>query len=718
MGDLAYNPVMQVFTSDGDPGVGYKLYTYEPNSSTAKVVYTNKACTVAATNPVVFNARGEAEIYGFGHYKFILKTDADVTVWTVLDVSIPGGSTSFATIDTYSNDLTAAISAIGSTDTTLFIDDTATISEAAVIPSTLRLKFLSGGTISHGAYTITVNSILDEGPYQIFNGTGIVSLSNKEIYPEWFGSLSSTVDSASVIDKALNSMPTDSELVIRSKVAVGAGGWTGLTVDTQRVSIIGLGRSCGFKVLAEPSQHTNGSSKVCAVLVDTVDGFKMNGIEIDANSVDCNAFAMDTCTNCLIEENYIHDTGTSTGANGMYCEGGVGNKYINNHVKDNAGRGMWIGNVGASDIESNAVITGNLVEDNGYSGICGQHQYTVIGNNICRGNAGSGIVDSASANATAHDNTIVGNVCENNSFHGIQPGDTAVAYFPYSITITGNVCRYNDYSGIFLNRTENVTCSGNVCYNNNILELTNSSGITVYGHGKAINITGNHCFDTGSGATRTQAHGIYVACGDDYGEVDEEMEDILISSNICKNNLTHGIYLTNVATYSIDSAIISNNICRDNGTNGIFIADSAEDDITNLVVMGNICLDNTNDFRLDDTISAYYPFNKFSTKTGASTQHGYGYDTATGTYSITDPNTTTLINSSGGAVTATLDDGTRYGQRKMIVMTNATASSTVSVTHHETSDPEVITFAAVDDTAILEWTGTEWITIKLSGASV
>lgn len=92
-------------------------------------------------------------------------------------------------------------------------------------------------------------------------------------------------------------------------------------------------------------------------------------------------------------------------------------------------------------------------------------------------------------------------------------------------------------------------------------------------------------------------------------------------------------------------------------------------------------------------------------------------ETATGTFTLSSEGVT-LIDSSGGAVTGTLGNGYYRGQEKTIIMTDATNSSTVSVTNHETSDPEVITFAAVDDTARLLWTGTEWITIVLSGATV
>ena len=85
-------------------------------------------------------------------------------------------------------------------------------------------------------------------------------------------------------------------------------------------------------------------------------------------------------------------------------------------------------------------------------------------------------------------------------------------------------------------------------------------------------------------------------------------------------------------------------------------------------------------------------------------------ETATGAFTLS-PESATVIDSSGGAVSGTLGNGTYIGQIKTIVMTDATTSSTVSITNHQTSDPEVATFDAVDETGVFMWTGTEWITI-------
>jgi len=76
-----------------------------------------------------------------------------------------------------------------------------------------------------------------------------------------------------------------------------------------------------------------------------------------------------------------------------------------------------------------------------------------------------------------------------------------------------------------------------------------------------------------------------------------------------------------------------------------------------------------------------------------------------------------LLDSTSNAVDGTLGSGFSRGDIKTIVMTEASNSSTVSVTNHETSDPEVFTFADVDDTLVLMWTGTEWITIANSGVA-
>jgi len=76
-----------------------------------------------------------------------------------------------------------------------------------------------------------------------------------------------------------------------------------------------------------------------------------------------------------------------------------------------------------------------------------------------------------------------------------------------------------------------------------------------------------------------------------------------------------------------------------------------------------------------------------------------------------EPTCNNVINSFGGAVAATLADGSNIGQIIVISMRNATNSSTLTIDHHATSDPEVVTFDATSDWIALQWSGVEWLTI-------
>lgn len=69
------------------------------------------------------------------------------------------------------------------------------------------------------------------------------------------------------------------------------------------------------------------------------------------------------------------------------------------------------------------------------------------------------------------------------------------------------------------------------------------------------------------------------------------------------------------------------------------------------------------------------------------------------------------LDSTSNKVDSTLADGSRIGDIKIIVMTEASNSSVVAIAHHQTEDAEEATFDAVDETGVFMWTGTEWITI-------
>ena len=81
---------MQFFDVTGAPLVGGLLYTYSAGTTTPQVTYTDSTGAQANTNPVVLNARGEADIWlGAATYKFRLCAADNTELWTVDNISAP-----------------------------------------------------------------------------------------------------------------------------------------------------------------------------------------------------------------------------------------------------------------------------------------------------------------------------------------------------------------------------------------------------------------------------------------------------------------------------------------------------------------------------------------------------------------------------------------------------------------------------------------------------
>ena len=82
---LSPQPKLQFFDANGNPLVGGKLFTYLAGSTTPVTTYQDKAGTIENTNPVILDARGEANVWLDETIltKFVLTTAEDVEIWTV-----------------------------------------------------------------------------------------------------------------------------------------------------------------------------------------------------------------------------------------------------------------------------------------------------------------------------------------------------------------------------------------------------------------------------------------------------------------------------------------------------------------------------------------------------------------------------------------------------------------------------------------------------------
>jgi microcystin-dependent protein len=81
---------MQFTDITGEPLVGGLLYTYEAGTTTPLATYTDNSGASLNSNPVVLNARGEANIWlGANTYKFKLTDSNNTEIWTVDNISPP-----------------------------------------------------------------------------------------------------------------------------------------------------------------------------------------------------------------------------------------------------------------------------------------------------------------------------------------------------------------------------------------------------------------------------------------------------------------------------------------------------------------------------------------------------------------------------------------------------------------------------------------------------
>jgi hypothetical protein len=98
MASLSPPPKLQFFGADGLPLVGGKLFTYAAGTTTPLASYTDYTGVTANTNPVILDSTGSASVWlpDTTSYKYVLKTSADVLLYTVDYVAVPVTTNSFA----------------------------------------------------------------------------------------------------------------------------------------------------------------------------------------------------------------------------------------------------------------------------------------------------------------------------------------------------------------------------------------------------------------------------------------------------------------------------------------------------------------------------------------------------------------------------------------------------------------------------------------------
>lgn len=125
-------------TSD-NPLASGKVYTYAAGTTTPKATYVDSLGATPEANPVILDAYGRKQIFASGAYKFVIKTAANVTLYT------------------FDNILFGNISDFGGTEATSLANGTARTS-AATVGQLQDGAVTAGGTSSGAAnvYAITL----------------------------------------------------------------------------------------------------------------------------------------------------------------------------------------------------------------------------------------------------------------------------------------------------------------------------------------------------------------------------------------------------------------------------------------------------------------------------------------------------------------------------------------------------------------------------------
>lgn len=118
-----------------------------------------------------------------------------------------------ATANPSFTNLLVQINSIGTTEATVNINKTLTLTSSITIPNNIGLKFYKGAVFKLNGFTLTINGSIDAGVFQIFSGTSIVNGKPKieRTLTHWFkkpnSNFNDDIDWRPTIQKAVDFYP-------------------------------------------------------------------------------------------------------------------------------------------------------------------------------------------------------------------------------------------------------------------------------------------------------------------------------------------------------------------------------------------------------------------------------------------------------------------------------------------------------------------------------
>lgn len=164
--------------ANGDPMSGAKVYVYTVSTTTLKTVYSDTGLSVSVANPIVCDSAGRHDMryIASGSYKIVVKTSADVTVFTRdnIDGRVPVGSGALAIANggTAATTAAAALSNLGGATAAELADVAADVAALAGAAASIDKTHIATGTTAQRPVSPIEGDIRRNTTTSAFEGYG------------------------------------------------------------------------------------------------------------------------------------------------------------------------------------------------------------------------------------------------------------------------------------------------------------------------------------------------------------------------------------------------------------------------------------------------------------------------------------------------------------------------------------------------------------------
>lgn len=456
-------------------------------------------------------------------------------------------------------------------------------------------------------FSLTLPTSLGIGGYVQVSSDGVIMVdpgpSNFWLNVVSFGADPTGVaDSGAIIQGVINSaLSGDIVYFPKGNYKIAAAGAGLLLHDKTNVTLEGEGARVFSTIKGTQTIANDG---FVFIKLDGCIRCRVHGLDLDGGALPNNVVGLETCTNCVVEDCYIHNTAPTTPGNyssdfasGIVSAIGHGNRFQRNRITAVFNGINTV--TGSSGYEEDCLVTENTIWGTFVDGLTIKGKRIIVSNNSIRdldtaSALGVGISLGSNISYPSEDIIVIGNTINNCLQVGIELTNIAAHQAAKGFSISYNNVSDCVQEGILAANMLSGKIQGNVLRN------CNAGGINLltYGDGAAgddqshdVQITDNILCDTRTSDSR----GTYGIRANLLSNTNSNcMTDIIISRNRIKNFKYAGLRLERDSTGTASKFQISGNHITDCSEYGLVITNG----FTDILVDANIILGNsTSDIR-------------------------------------------------------------------------------------------------------------------------